>query len=270
MTAGQLAQDVQVSAFPERYDQRRGQALSLIATYCCGMRVAALILALALAARGLRRPRDEQPRPAAAPAARRATAGPTEPGTRRARAARGAAAQAAVRRGRAARSRPARSAWSASRARSACSPRSLEVSADGTLEDLRWERWDDRRRRGQRARCSCATATRPAPPAAGRATRPRSGSRAPRLCGARDLLRPRRRRARRGRRAPPGRPTCGRRADRPGSHRRARRRAGGAAAGRGARRAGTASGRSARGTSGTSRGPAASASSAPSRCTSTG
>jgi hypothetical protein len=36
MTAGQLAQDVQVSAFPERYDQRRAQALSLIATYCSG------------------------------------------------------------------------------------------------------------------------------------------------------------------------------------------------------------------------------------------
>ena len=36
MTAGQLAQDVQVSAFPDRYDQRRGQALSLIATYCSG------------------------------------------------------------------------------------------------------------------------------------------------------------------------------------------------------------------------------------------
>ena len=34
MSAGQLAQDVQVSAYPERYDQRRGQALSLIATYC--------------------------------------------------------------------------------------------------------------------------------------------------------------------------------------------------------------------------------------------
>ncbi|HET6691467.1 MAG TPA: pilus assembly protein TadG-related protein, partial [Miltoncostaeaceae bacterium] len=34
MTPGQLAQDVQVSAFPDRYDQRRGQALSLIATYC--------------------------------------------------------------------------------------------------------------------------------------------------------------------------------------------------------------------------------------------
>ena len=34
MSAGQLAQDVQVSAFPERYDQRRVQALSLIATYC--------------------------------------------------------------------------------------------------------------------------------------------------------------------------------------------------------------------------------------------
>ena len=34
MTAGQLAQDVQVSAFPERYDQRQAQALSLIATYC--------------------------------------------------------------------------------------------------------------------------------------------------------------------------------------------------------------------------------------------
>ena len=32
--AGQLAQDVQVSAFPERYDQRRAQALSLISTYC--------------------------------------------------------------------------------------------------------------------------------------------------------------------------------------------------------------------------------------------
>ena len=36
MTAGQLAQDVQVSAFPERYDQRRVQALSLISTYCSG------------------------------------------------------------------------------------------------------------------------------------------------------------------------------------------------------------------------------------------
>ena len=36
MSAGQLAQDVQVSAFPERYDQRRAQALSLIATYCSG------------------------------------------------------------------------------------------------------------------------------------------------------------------------------------------------------------------------------------------
>jgi hypothetical protein len=34
MTAGQLAQDVQVSAFPDRYDQVRDQALSLIATYC--------------------------------------------------------------------------------------------------------------------------------------------------------------------------------------------------------------------------------------------
>jgi len=34
MTAGQLAQDVQVSAFPERYDQRRGQALALISQYC--------------------------------------------------------------------------------------------------------------------------------------------------------------------------------------------------------------------------------------------
>jgi hypothetical protein len=36
MSAGQLAQDVQVSAFPDRYDQRRGQALALIATYCSG------------------------------------------------------------------------------------------------------------------------------------------------------------------------------------------------------------------------------------------
>ena len=34
MSAGQLAQDVQVSAYPERYDQVRGQALALIATYC--------------------------------------------------------------------------------------------------------------------------------------------------------------------------------------------------------------------------------------------
>jgi Putative Flp pilus-assembly TadE/G-like len=34
MSAGQLAQDVQASAYPERYDQRRLQALSLIATYC--------------------------------------------------------------------------------------------------------------------------------------------------------------------------------------------------------------------------------------------
>ena len=36
MTAGQLAQDVQVSAFPDRYDQRQGQAHALIATYCSG------------------------------------------------------------------------------------------------------------------------------------------------------------------------------------------------------------------------------------------
>ena len=36
MSAGQLAQDVQVSAFPERYDQRRIQALSLIGSYCSG------------------------------------------------------------------------------------------------------------------------------------------------------------------------------------------------------------------------------------------
>jgi Putative Flp pilus-assembly TadE/G-like len=34
MSAGQLAQDVQVSAYPERYDQRRAQALSLIGSYC--------------------------------------------------------------------------------------------------------------------------------------------------------------------------------------------------------------------------------------------
>jgi hypothetical protein len=34
MSAGQLAQDVQVSAYPDRYDQRRVQALSLIGTYC--------------------------------------------------------------------------------------------------------------------------------------------------------------------------------------------------------------------------------------------
>src|SRR5687768_1738985 len=34
MSAGQLAQDVQVSAYPERYDQRREQALSLISKYC--------------------------------------------------------------------------------------------------------------------------------------------------------------------------------------------------------------------------------------------
>ena len=34
MSAGQLAQDVQISAFPERYDERRVQAMSLIATYC--------------------------------------------------------------------------------------------------------------------------------------------------------------------------------------------------------------------------------------------
>ena len=34
MTPGQLAQDVQISAYPLRYDQRRLQALSLISTYC--------------------------------------------------------------------------------------------------------------------------------------------------------------------------------------------------------------------------------------------
>ena len=36
MTAGQLAQDVQVSAFPDRYDERRTQALALISQYCSG------------------------------------------------------------------------------------------------------------------------------------------------------------------------------------------------------------------------------------------
>ena len=36
MSAGQLAQDVQVSAYPERYDQRRTQALTLISQYCAG------------------------------------------------------------------------------------------------------------------------------------------------------------------------------------------------------------------------------------------
>jgi Putative Flp pilus-assembly TadE/G-like len=36
MSAGQLAQDVQVSAYPDRYDQRRIQALSLMSTYCAG------------------------------------------------------------------------------------------------------------------------------------------------------------------------------------------------------------------------------------------
>jgi hypothetical protein len=36
MTAGQLAQDVQQSRYPDRYDQRRRQALSLISTYCPG------------------------------------------------------------------------------------------------------------------------------------------------------------------------------------------------------------------------------------------
>ncbi len=36
MSAGQLAQDVQVSAFPDRYDQVRSQAMSLIGQYCSG------------------------------------------------------------------------------------------------------------------------------------------------------------------------------------------------------------------------------------------
>ena len=36
MTAGQLAQDVQVSAFPDRYDERRSQAMALISQYCSG------------------------------------------------------------------------------------------------------------------------------------------------------------------------------------------------------------------------------------------
>jgi Putative Flp pilus-assembly TadE/G-like len=36
MSAGQLAQDVQVSAYPDRYDERRTQALALISQYCSG------------------------------------------------------------------------------------------------------------------------------------------------------------------------------------------------------------------------------------------
>jgi hypothetical protein len=34
MSAGQLAQDVQISKYPDRYDERRGQALALIGQYC--------------------------------------------------------------------------------------------------------------------------------------------------------------------------------------------------------------------------------------------
>jgi hypothetical protein len=36
MSAGQLAQTVQVSAYPLRYDERRLQAMALIATFCGG------------------------------------------------------------------------------------------------------------------------------------------------------------------------------------------------------------------------------------------
>ena len=34
MSAGQLAQDVQVSAFPDRYDGAAMQAVGLMETYC--------------------------------------------------------------------------------------------------------------------------------------------------------------------------------------------------------------------------------------------
>jgi len=106
------------------------------------MRLAALMLVLVLAAGGCGAS-DEGPSAAAAPSVPKGDWGPTEPGT-------GERARPVA---------PPRKAPSAAVAglleagtagvvgvegAVGVEPASLEVSADGTLEDLRWDRWDDR------------------------------------------------------------------------------------------------------------------------------
>jgi hypothetical protein len=106
------------------------------------MRRAALILAVAIALGGCEAT-DEGPSSAAAPAVPKGDWGPTEPGT-------GERARPVA---------PPRKAPSAAvtgllaagtvgvvgvEGAIGVEPASLDVSADGVLEDLRWDRWDDR------------------------------------------------------------------------------------------------------------------------------
>ena len=110
------------------------------------MRLALLGLAVVLALGGCAAT-DEEPRSAAAPAVPKGDWGPERPGS-------GERARPVA---------PPRKAPSAAVARAleagtvgvvggegaiGVEPTSLEVSADGTLEDLRWERWDSGRAEG--------------------------------------------------------------------------------------------------------------------------
>jgi hypothetical protein len=144
------------------------------------MRVAVLILALALALGGCGAA-DEQPRAAAAPAVPKGDWGPEQPGS-------GERARPVA---------PPRKKPAAAVAQQledgvvgvvgvegaiGVRPSSLEVSADGTLEDLRWDRWDSGGAEGSgtlKVRdCdpSCASGGKDAYPATVRLS-------APRLCG---------------------------------------------------------------------------------------
>ena len=144
------------------------------------MRLAALIIAAALALGGCGAA-GEGPSSAAAPPAPKGDWGPTEPGT-------GERARPVA---------PPRKAPSAAVARLLAGgtvgvvgvegtigvkPSSLEVSADGTLEDLRWDRWDSGGAVGsgtlevRDCNPSCASGGKDAYPARVRLS-------APRLCG---------------------------------------------------------------------------------------
>lgn len=144
------------------------------------MRVAVLILALALALGGCGAT-DEQPRTVAAPAVPKGDWGPEEPGS-------GERARPVA---------PPRKAPPAAVVRRleagvvgvvgvegaiGVKPASLEVSADGTLEDLRWDRWDSSGAEGtgtlkvRDCDPTCASGGKDAYPATVRLS-------APRLCG---------------------------------------------------------------------------------------
>ena len=179
--AGQLAQDVQVSAFPDRYDQRAdpGARADRDATARDAARSRDRSSSLALAGCGALRTGGRAGR--RAEPSRRATTAPAA-GQRRAAPAGRAAAQGALGRGRARAGRRARSASSAWRASWACGRRRSTSRPTPRSGDLRWERWGSGSAEGTGS-CACATATRRAP-AGGKDAYPATIRLSePRLCG---------------------------------------------------------------------------------------